>query len=82
MSENNRELAAIATKHANNRLEIYHCSNVIVSICSDKKAASTFQEKCRSNNLRVMKAGTARNLRETMRSHNGDELFEANFFIP
>lgn len=64
MSENNRELVAIATKHANNRSEIS-----IVPTSSfplTRNAPSTFQENCRSNNLRVMKAETTRNLRETI----------------
>lgn len=66
MSENNRELVAIATKHANNRSEISIVPTSSFPLTTTRNAPSTFQEKCRSNNLRVMKTETARNLRETI----------------
>lgn len=66
MSENNCELVAIATKHANNRSEISIVPTSSFPLTTTRNAPSTFQEKCRSNNLRVMKAETARNLRETI----------------
>lgn len=67
MSENNRELVAIATKHANNRSEISIVPTSSFPLTTARNAPSTFQENCRSNNLRVMKAETTRNLlRETI----------------
>lgn len=66
MSENNRELVAIATKHANNRSEISIVPTSSFPLTTARNAPSTFHENCRSNNLRVMKAETTRNLRETI----------------